>query len=453
MTISRPRLFIDGAIQNDPVLARQHRAEIAQSVHDLSDEVEGLGINITGTWDADTNTPTLQSGIGTVGETYIVTVAGNTNLDGEAGWVELDWALFGANDQWTRVPYGDVVVSFESRKGAVVSQVGDYTTLEVTSADAWGGGTSRASLDASKSAHDAHTGDFNNPHVVKSDQVNDGSAMGGPQVQDSLDTTRTELDARQKFFTHTAVQTGLSYNASVDELVLADPSAQEVKVNFPAAPAAGARIGVKCLSFSDFDVIVASPDKDIESIFPVFAPAQERKLWGIDAIVVWEFDPPQDRWIITEQNKALPYIETWLATPLTGISGAGDPVQFAHQPDRIAPIPLIATFASNVFTFSLSTVVQVQWELEWNFILSANNQDVQARMNHAFTGQGGIPIYDHSYPFAHARAGTFDADFNKSELSVVETGDTWGLTAVNAAGSSGTLDLQAMEVVFTVTAG
>ena len=47
-----------------------------------------------GTWDADTNTPTLADGTGNVGDTYIVSVAGTTSLDGIADWEIGDWAVF-----------------------------------------------------------------------------------------------------------------------------------------------------------------------------------------------------------------------------------------------------------------------------------------------------------------------------------------------------------------------
>ena len=40
------------------------------------------GLVFKGNWDANTNTPALASGVGTVGNYYVVSVAGNTNLDG-----------------------------------------------------------------------------------------------------------------------------------------------------------------------------------------------------------------------------------------------------------------------------------------------------------------------------------------------------------------------------------
>ena len=52
------------------------------------------GLTYEGTWDASTNTPTLTSGQGVSGHFYIVSVAGNTNLDGNNDWHVGDWAVF-----------------------------------------------------------------------------------------------------------------------------------------------------------------------------------------------------------------------------------------------------------------------------------------------------------------------------------------------------------------------
>lgn len=52
------------------------------------------GLNYKGTWDANANSPFLTSGVGTTGDYYIVSVAGNTDLDGITDWNIDDWAIF-----------------------------------------------------------------------------------------------------------------------------------------------------------------------------------------------------------------------------------------------------------------------------------------------------------------------------------------------------------------------
>ena len=51
-------------------------------------------ITFQNVWNATTNVPTLASGIGGVGDVYVVSVAGSTSLDGIANWQLGDWAVF-----------------------------------------------------------------------------------------------------------------------------------------------------------------------------------------------------------------------------------------------------------------------------------------------------------------------------------------------------------------------
>ena len=56
-----------------------------------------------GTWNANTNSPTLVSSVGTQGYYYVVATAGNTNLNGYTGWNVGDWAIF-SNGTWEKIP-------------------------------------------------------------------------------------------------------------------------------------------------------------------------------------------------------------------------------------------------------------------------------------------------------------------------------------------------------------
>lgn len=66
------------------------------------------GVIYRGTWDAATNDPTLTSGVGTKGDYYVVSVSGNTNLDGITDWVAGDWAIFNGT-VWQKVDNTEVV--------------------------------------------------------------------------------------------------------------------------------------------------------------------------------------------------------------------------------------------------------------------------------------------------------------------------------------------------------
>ncbi len=64
------------------------------------------GLNFQGNWNADTNSPTLASGTGTVGHFYSVSTPGSTVLNGENDWKIGDWAVFveaGGTDKWMKI--------------------------------------------------------------------------------------------------------------------------------------------------------------------------------------------------------------------------------------------------------------------------------------------------------------------------------------------------------------
>jgi hypothetical protein len=69
-------------------------------------------LSYQGTWDASTNSPTLTSSVGTKGYYYVVSVAGNTNLNGITDWLVGDWAVYNGT-VWQKVDNtdagGDVV--------------------------------------------------------------------------------------------------------------------------------------------------------------------------------------------------------------------------------------------------------------------------------------------------------------------------------------------------------
>jgi len=67
------------------------------------------GLTYKGAWDANSNTPTLTSGVGTGGDYYIVSIAGNTNLNGIIDWQVGDWAIFeSATNMWQKIDNHDV---------------------------------------------------------------------------------------------------------------------------------------------------------------------------------------------------------------------------------------------------------------------------------------------------------------------------------------------------------
>ena len=98
----------------------------------INSAVTGV-LKYDGVWNASTNSPTLTSGSGTVGEYYIVSVAGSTNLDGITDWAVGDWAVFSdqATDAWQKIDntqVGNVTGSGSNTRLAVWNSASNITS-------------------------------------------------------------------------------------------------------------------------------------------------------------------------------------------------------------------------------------------------------------------------------------------------------------------------------------
>jgi len=103
---------------------------ILEALSYLQGQITGIpqGLVYKGTWNANTNTPTLASGTGTTGEFYIVSVAGTTNLDGITDWQVGDWAIFvevGATDTWQKIDNTSAILG-----SGTANKIAKWTTLQ-----------------------------------------------------------------------------------------------------------------------------------------------------------------------------------------------------------------------------------------------------------------------------------------------------------------------------------
>ena len=96
----------------------------------VTDNALTNGLTYMGTWNANTNTPTLVSSVGVSGEYYIVSESGITNLNGTTSWSVGDWAIFigGSTYVWQKVNNHSVQsYNFIQNKGVALPQ---QTTLD-----------------------------------------------------------------------------------------------------------------------------------------------------------------------------------------------------------------------------------------------------------------------------------------------------------------------------------
>ena len=89
-------------------------------------------VTYEGTWDADTNTPTLADGVGDAGMVYIVNVAGTQDLgSGSITYALGDWVIYNGTI-WEKSLNSNAVVSVNSKTGVVVIDKTDIGLGNVT---------------------------------------------------------------------------------------------------------------------------------------------------------------------------------------------------------------------------------------------------------------------------------------------------------------------------------
>ena len=105
------------------------------------------GVSYQGAWNASTNTPTLVSSVGSKGFYYVVSVAGNTNLNGVTDWLVGDWAIYNGA-AWEKIDNTDQVASVNGYTGVVVLSNTDVgappTSLTISAGTGLTGGGSLA---------------------------------------------------------------------------------------------------------------------------------------------------------------------------------------------------------------------------------------------------------------------------------------------------------------------
>jgi predicted heme/steroid binding protein len=123
------------------------------------------GLQYQGTWNASTNTPNITSGVGSDGYFYIVSVAGNTTIDGNTGWEVGDWIVF-HDTTWEKVDNTESVVSVNGFTGAVnltTSNISEGTNLYYTNGRARLAISLTTSGNSGASTYDNITGVLNVP--------------------------------------------------------------------------------------------------------------------------------------------------------------------------------------------------------------------------------------------------------------------------------------------------
>lgn len=86
-----------------------------------------------GTWNANTNSPTLASGVGVMGDYYVVSVAGTTTLDGISSWAVNDWAIFNGA-VWEKLVNSNLVQTVTGTTNRITSTGGANPVINISPA-------------------------------------------------------------------------------------------------------------------------------------------------------------------------------------------------------------------------------------------------------------------------------------------------------------------------------
>ena len=163
----------------------------------VQNQINGLigGVQYQGTWNAATNTPFLQSSVGVKGHYYVVSVPGNTDLNGITDWRLGDWAIYDGTE-WSKVDNTDAVVSVNGYTGAVVLTYSDVGAPPATRTLTINGIGYDLSADRSWTVGDVRTDSFYaNPTWITSlgwsKIINTPTTLAGYGITDAVEDSTT----------------------------------------------------------------------------------------------------------------------------------------------------------------------------------------------------------------------------------------------------------------------
>ena len=165
-------------------------------------------LSYQGTWNASTNSPTLTSSVGTKGYYYVVSVAGNTDLNGITDWLVGDWAVYNGT-VWQKIDNTETVTSVNGQTGAVVlttTNVAEGTNLYFTNARA------RTSISAGTGiSYDNSTGVVTNSAPDQTVAIAGGTGISTSGTYPSFTVTNTAPDQTVVLNAGTGISTSGTY--------------------------------------------------------------------------------------------------------------------------------------------------------------------------------------------------------------------------------------------------
>lgn len=156
-------------------------------------------VKYQGTWDANANSPTLASSVGTDGYYYVVSVAGSTNLNGITDWKIGDWAIFNGT-AWQKIDNTDAVTSVNGYTGTVVltnTDISGFGTMSTQNANAVAitGGTATLTSLTTATVQASNSGGLSLKNSAGTTQMSMGGG-GGDNVSINVSTNLNGSNAQ-----------------------------------------------------------------------------------------------------------------------------------------------------------------------------------------------------------------------------------------------------------------
>jgi hypothetical protein len=117
------------------------------------------GLNYLGTWNANTNSPSIASGVGSNGDYYIVGTPGTTNIDGISSWDIGDWIIFGGS-AWQKIDNSETTGYVTSVSGTAPIASSGGTTPAISIADAVADGSTKGAASFTASDFNSSSGNI-----------------------------------------------------------------------------------------------------------------------------------------------------------------------------------------------------------------------------------------------------------------------------------------------------
>lgn len=147
------------------------------------------GLSYQGTWNANTNTPTITSGVGVTGDYYVVSVAGTTSIDGINDWGVNDWIIFNGS-AWQKIDNSEEATVWGSITGTITNQTDLITYLSTNYLTSATAATTYLKLDASNgpltgtlttrnvNIQTGYALQFNSTNIIQVDLTNNNFLFG-----------------------------------------------------------------------------------------------------------------------------------------------------------------------------------------------------------------------------------------------------------------------------------